>query len=471
MSEVRTRFSPSPTGMIHLGNIRAALFSALFAAKMHGVFILRIEDTDVARSEERFIESLQQDLHWTGIAWQEGEGKEGAYGPYRQSQRQNIYADYYKMLEEKKLIYPCFCSDQELNVARKLQLANGQPPRYAGTCRHLSQEQIAQRIEAGKKPAWRFIVPENTNIDFVDIVKGPQHFQSSDMGDFIVRRADSTAPFLFCNAVDDATMKITHVIRGEDHLANTPRQIMLFTALGLTPPQYGHLSMIVGEDGAPLSKRHGSFSVQDIRDQGYLSIAVINYMARLGHACEAQTLLDFKQLADHFYLEKISKSPARFDLTQLLYWQKMAVQALDEATLSQWLGEKVMGHVPVAAQSLFIQTVKKNIAFPTEAHEWAHILFNDHVDIEESELTVIRDAGEQFFVTAESAVQKYGIQLPQILAEMKEALGVSGKKLFMPLRAALTGRTDGPELAAIAELLGAKKMQHRLEQAVRLVRG
>lgn len=468
MTTIRTRFSPSPTGMIHLGNARAALFSDLFAAKNHGTFILRIEDTDAARSAEEYVDALQDDLHWLGIDWQEGPGVNGNYGPYWQSQRQDIYAKYYAILEEKKLIYPCFCSDQELQLARKLQLSRGQAPRYGGTCRKLSVEEIQKLLADGKKPAWRFSVPVKKTIEFVDVVKGPQAFQSDDIGDFIVRRADGTAPFLFCNAIDDAMMKVSHVLRGEDHLANTPRQIMLLQALDLPAPHYGHLSLIVGDDGAPLSKRHGSSSVREMRDQGYLPLAVMNYLSRLGHTTEAQALLDFEHLAPHFDIEKLSRSPARFDLSQLMYWQKLAVQQLDEENFWRWLGENVQNQVPEAMRPLFVETVKANIEFPKDGEMWARIFFHENVHIEESELSIIREAGEQFFVEAEQAIEKYGIDLQKVLADMKTTLGVSGKKLFMPLRLALTGKIHGPELAHIAQLLGPKKMQHRLGQAFKL---
>jgi len=465
---VRTRFSPSPTGMIHLGNARAALFSNLYAKKNNGSFILRIEDTDATRSAEQFTEALQENLHWLGVFWQEGPGVDGPYGPYWQSQRQDKYAQYYQILEEKNLIYPCFCTDQELSLARKIQLSRGQAPRYAGTCKKLSKEEVDTKIAAGSKPAWRFSVPLNEVIDFVDSVKGPQHFQSNDIGDFIVRRADGTAPFLFCNAIDDALMKITHVLRGEDHLANTPRQIMILKTLQLTLPSYGHLSLIVGDDGTPLSKRHGSFSVQEMHSQGFLPIALMNYLARLGHTIDNQELLDFTGLANLFSLEKLSRSPARFDLSQLMYWQKTAIQSLDNAELWRWLGERVANQVPEAKRELFAETVKTNIEFPDDALHWAKVFFHDSVEIEPNDQNIIREAGEQFFVEAEQAVDKYGIDLPKILADMKQSLNLNGKKLFMPLRIALTGKMHGPELAHVAELLGRENMKHRLGHAFKL---
>jgi nondiscriminating glutamyl-tRNA synthetase len=465
---VRTRFSPSPTGMIHLGNARAALFSALYAAKQHGTFILRIEDTDVLRSEVQYVDALQNDLHWLNVNWQEGPGVQGDYGPYWQSQRQEIYQKYYDVLEEKKAIYPCFCSDQELNLARKLLLSRGQAPRYSGTCQKLSAEEIEKKLQEGKKPAYRFSVPLHQTISFTDTVKGLQQFKTDDIGDFIVRRADGTAPFLFCNAIDDAMMKITHVLRGEDHLANTPRQIMLLNTMGLSVPQYGHLSLIVGDDGSPLSKRHGSFSVHEMREKGYLSIAIINYLSRLGHTCESQALLPFNELANHFQLEKLSRSPARFDMVQLLFWQKMAVQALDAKGLWHWLGEHIENQVPESMRTLFAETIKTNIEFPSDAVMWEKIFFHEYAPIDHTAAAIIHEAGEQFFVEAEMAVDKYGIDLKSILAEMKQTLGLSGKKLFMPLRVALTGKIHGPELAHIAELLGVNKMKHRLGRAFKL---
>lgn len=466
---VRTRFSPSPTGNIHLGNIRTALFSALYAKKHHGVFILRIEDTDRERSDETYTESLQRDLKWLGIDWQEGPAVGGDFGPYWQSQRASFYNEFYQQLEDAGLIYPCFCTDQELNLSRKIQLSRGQAPRYAGTCKRLSKEDIAERIAKGDKPAWRFSVPKNMNIEFVDLVKDLQQFKSDDIGDFIVRRADGSAPFLFCNAIDDSMMKVSHVVRGEDHVANTPRQLMILSALGLKSPEYAHLSMITGDDGSPLSKRHGSFSVFELRDQGYLPIAIINYLTRLGHACEAQELLSFAQLAEHFNLQRISRSPARFDLNQLLFWQKHAIQALDHAALWQWIGERALNQVPESSRDLFIDTVRGNIYFPHDAMLWAQTFFHDTLHYADDDKIILSEAGEQYFVEAESAFDQHGLNWQAIANEMKNILGVTGKKLFMPMRIALTGQKHGPELPAILQLLGLPRIKQRLGSAFKSV--
>lgn len=462
---VRTRFAPSPTGMIHLGNARAALFSALYAKHHHGSFILRIEDTDAARSEERFVASLQADLRWLGVDWQEGPGADGAFGPYWQSQRQPNYEAYYQQLEAKGLVYPCFCSEQALAIARKLALSQGKPPRYSGKCRHLSQDEVAAKLAAGEKPSWRFAVPLHRAITFDDVVKGPQVFQSDDIGDFIIRRADGSPPFLFCNAVDDADMRVTHVLRGEDHLANTPRQLLVLESLGLPLPRYGHLSLIVGADGAPLSKRHGSYSLHEMHSAGFLPIALMNYLSRLGHACEPQALLSFDELAKHFYLEKLSKSPARFDVNQLLYWQRTAVQALSTEGVWAWLGSRVHDIVPEDKRDIFAHIIKMIVDFPDDAYDWAKIFFHDQVPLDADAKAIITAAGEQYFVEAELAVQKFGTDMKAMFDEMKKTLNVSGKALFMPLRVALTGKSHGPDMAQIASLLGAEKMQHRLSRA------
>jgi glutamyl-tRNA synthetase len=462
---IRTRFSPSPTGLIHLGNARAALFSALFASHSNGAFLLRIEDTDAARSEQRYTELLQSDLHWLSIDWKEGPGVGGPNGPYWQSQRHEIYDTYYKKLETEELAYPCFCSDQELALNRKIQLSRGQAPRYPGTCLKLSKEDVAKKIADGLKPALRFKIPVNKMIEFVDLVKGPQKFNSDDIGDFIIRRADGSSSFMFCNAIDDSLMGVTHVLRGEDHLANTPRQLMILQALGMRHAEYGHLSLITGDDGTPLSKRHGSSSLHDLREQGFLPQAVLNYMARLSHAYEEHKLMSFAELAAQFHLEKISRAPARFDNNQLLHWQKEAVLAMDQLAMWEWLGESFKQQIPIAAQEQFIELMRQNILFPAEAHKWANILFGDKLEFLKHQTQIFKEAGEEFFKTAIAAIKAHPGDLKALLNELKTTLNISGKKLFLPVRMVLTGEEHGPELAQIAALLGPEKVLKRFEDA------
>ena len=467
---IRTRFSPSPTGLLHLGNARAALFSALYATHAHGVFLLRIEDTDAARSDEKFTEVLLNDLHWLGLEWQEGAGVGGPHGPYWQSQRREIYNRYYQKLEDEKRAYPCFCTDQELALNRKIQLSRGQAPRYPGTCRKLSAEDVQKRITVGDLPALRFRVPENAVIEFIDTVKGPQKFNSDDIGDFIIRRADGSSSFMFCNAIDDSLMEITHVIRGEDHLTNTPRQLMLLQALNMRTASYGHLSLILGDDGTPLSKRHGSSSLHDFYEKGFLQQAVLNYLARLSHTYEENKLLSFAELAQQFKLEKLSKASARFDINQLLHWQKESVLAMDHPAMWKWLGDDLKNKVPEEMREPFIEMMRQNILSPSEAASWIEILFGDALSFSDEQLSVISEAGEPFFVAAQNAVKQFDSDLKSILDDLKTTLGVSGKKLFMPVRVALTGEQHGPELPQIALLLGPEKMQQRFSQALSKVR-
>ncbi|HEY4972682.1 MAG TPA: glutamate--tRNA ligase, partial [Steroidobacteraceae bacterium] len=264
-STVVTRFAPSPSGALHLGNARTALFNFLLARKHAGRFVLRIEDTDALRTQESMVAALCADLAWLGLHWDEGPDRPGAHGPYRQSQRTDIYQRYFERLESEQLAYACFCSNLELDLARRAQLAAGRPPRYAGTCRALSSAERAARLAQGRKPSLRFRVPSGQRIEFQDLVHGPQSFLSDDIGDFIIRRDDGSAAFFFSNALDDALMGVTHVLRGEDHLSNTPRQRLLLAALGMAPPHYGHVSLLVGDDGAPLSKRHGATGVSELR--------------------------------------------------------------------------------------------------------------------------------------------------------------------------------------------------------------
>jgi glutamyl-tRNA synthetase len=462
---MKTRFAPSPTGYLHLGNIRTALFCALLAKKEKGIFLLRIEDTDKLRSGYEFTEQLQYDMRWLGIPWQEGPAVGGENGPYFQSERQAIYARYYDELEQRGLAYPCFCSDQELAIARKVQLASGQPPRYMGTCRLLTAEQVMQKKAVGMVPTLRFRVPDNEEINFVDFVRGPQRFQSQEIGDFIIRRGDGSAAFFFCNAIDDASMAVSHVMRGEDHLTNTPRQLLILEALKLPKPAYGHIALIVGPDGSPLSKRHGSRSIKVLHKLGYLPMALINYLARVGHYYARHDFMSFTELADEFLIENLGTAPAHYDEAQLLFWQKQAVQQLDSDVLWQWMGEAVHALVPPSAQTDFMHAVRANITFPAEAEHWASVLFSA-INYNEAAAAILRQTDKLFFTTTLDALAQYGTDFKAITQYLQQTLNVKGKALFQPLRTALTGQHDGPEMGMLVKLLGAEKIKLRLQQAM-----
>ncbi|HLA75822.1 MAG TPA: glutamate--tRNA ligase [Gammaproteobacteria bacterium] len=460
---IKTRFAPSPTGFLHLGNARMALFCALWAKHNKGIFLLRIEDTDQQRSAGQYTDVLQEDLRWMELAWQEGPGVGGPHAPYAQSERHGIYQNYFDKLIHNGQAYPCFCSEQELALSRKTQLAAGQPPRYAGTCTHLTTDQVYARLAQGLKPTLRFRVPRNEQVQFNDLVRGPQGFNSNDIGDFIVRRADGTPAFFFTNAIDDALMEVTDVLRGEDHLTNTPRQIMLLQALGLRVPHYGHVSLILGADGAPLSKRHGSHSVQDVRNEGYFPLALNNYLARLGHHYDNNDFMDMNGLAATFDITKIGRAPARFDLAQLNFWQQQAIIHADTEALWAWVGEAVRGLVPTDQRADFIDTIRTNITLPRDAVVWAHILYSDPLPLSDQAYHIIQQAGPAFFENALQALEQHPNDFKAMAGEVKKKVGASGKGLFQPLRAALTGELDGPEMARILPLLGAARARARLQ--------
>ena len=459
--KLKTRFCPSPTGFIHLGNTRTALFNVLLARHGQGSFLLRIEDTDLERSEQRFTDALMQDLQWLGYDWQEGPQHDEGNGPYWQSQRQAIYDGYYHELEAKGLVYPCFCTVDDLALSRKIQRASGKPPRYAGTCTKLSAKEVAEKIAAGLKPTLRFSLQHEDVIEFVDLVRGPQRFQTKDIGDFIVRRTDGTSPFMFCNAIDDSLMGVTHALRGEDHLTNTPCQIAILKALNLRAPQYGHINLIVGNDGSPLSKRHGSRSVQELRAEGYLPLAINNYLARLGHHYSNDAFMSLEELSAQFSTEALSRSPARFDEEQLNYWQKEAVQRLTEAEFWQWLGE-LQARVPEQYRHLFVTTIKPNIRFVREVNDWIERLFTEALVFTEEQQAILNTAGPEFFKEAEQALMEQGKEYKKMVEHLQLKLGVKGKALFQPLRVALTGQLHGPEMAPLVEMMNEDLLRKRL---------
>lgn len=462
---MKTRFCPSPTGHMHIGNARTALFNFLFAKGQEGTFLLRIEDTDQARSDAALADELMQDLKWLDIFWQEGPVVGGSHTPYWQSQRQEIYDLYYEKLVERNVVYPCFCSDEELALQRKIQISRGQPPRYAGTCFGLSTDEIQARLSAGHKPTLRFHVPNDVEIIFEDLVKGRQVFSGQHIGDFIIRRADGSASFMFCNAIDDALMGVTTALRGDDHLTNTPRQILILQALNLPIPQYGHISMILGNDGAPLSKRNGSMSIGDLRRQGFLPEAVVNYLARLGHYYEQNCWLSGSELAQFFETKYLGKAPARFDETQLLHWQKEAVLRLQSEHFWAWVGEDVKALVPEESKQAFYEAIQPNIVFPVEASLWANILFGE-MQFSEEVLTSLRAVGKSYF---EKAVELWpAVDFKSYTKELGAALNLKGKALFEPLRLALTGQGHGPEFAHLKTLLTDAEIAKRLQNSLRL---
>jgi glutamyl-tRNA synthetase len=456
---VVTRFAPSPTGSLHLGNARTAFFSHLWARKTGGRFLLRIEDTDAERSRAHFTGELMEELRWLGLDWDEGPDIGGPSAPYAQAERGDWYAGLFARLETEDGAYRCYCTAEELELSRKLQRMAGKAPRYAGTCRHLSAAERAAREAAGRKPALRFAVPEDAVVEFVDAVHGAQRFQSADIGDFVIRREDGTPSFFFCNAVDDSAMGVSQVLRGDDHLTNTPRQLMLLDALDMRRPDYGHVGLLLGADGAPLSKRHGSTSVREFRDRGYLSAAVLNHLFRLGHTSDVDQWLARADMPAHFRPEHLGRAPARFEEAQLVHWQKETLQRMSAAEIGEWLG--------AGDTAAFVDMVRHNVVLPADAEPWVRVVRGELPPLGADERRVVESAGPAFFAAAADALALSGADLKLLTQMLKERTGRKGADLFLPLRVALTGRSHGPELAPLLKLMPPELARRRLESCSR----
>ncbi len=459
-----TRFAPSPTGELHLGNARTALFNFLLARRAGGRFLLRIEDTDAQRSQEAHLAVVLEDLRWLGLDWDAGPEREDDRGPYRQSERGALYARFFEALERQDAVYPCYCTPLELEASRRAQLGSGRPPRYAGTCRDLSPPQRRARQAQGLSGTLRYRVPAGRRIEFVDLVHGPQCFLSDDIGDFVIRRADGTAAFFFCNAVDDASMGVTQVLRGEDHLANTPRQLLILETLGLRTPGYGHVSLILGPDGAPLSKRHSATSVREYRESGYRPEALLNHLFRLGHSSGEHGLLDLTGMARAFDPAHLGRASAHFDAQQLRVWQKEAAHRLSADQARAWLAPALPEGISESAASALIGAILPNVVLPEDAKPWVRIAFGPPPALEPEGEGVVRAAGERYFAAAAQAAAQSGNDLPAIVAAVRAATGKKGAELYMPLRLALTGRSHGPELAPLLKAMPAGQVRARLER-------
>lgn len=459
-ASVVTRFAPSPTGELHLGNARTALFNYLLARRHGGRFVLRVEDTDAARSSEQHIASLVADLQWLGLHWETGPGAANPDHAWRQALRGNVYGPCYERLIASGAAYPCYCTATELDLSRRAQLAAGRPPRYAGTCRKLDEAGRAQRVAAGRKAALRFAVPAGQVIEFDDAVHGPQRLISDEIGDFIIRREDGSSAFFFCNAIDDAEMGITHLLRGEDHLSNTPRQLLLLSALGLRAPSYGHVSLLTGDDGAPLSKRHGATTVRELREAGYGANAICNLLFRLGHSTPDTGLLTLPQMAAGFDIAHLQRASAHLDPVQLRHWQRAWLHSLDAAQARDWLLQWLPPQVEEDSLDNLLAAIRPNVLLASDVREWYAILRSDALSFDAEAAEAIRSAGTSFFAAAAAAAVSPERALDAVA--LRSATGTKGAAFFRPLRAALTGQLHGPEIDPLLRALGAERIRARL---------
>ena len=474
---IKTRFAPSPTGYIHLGNARTAIINALAChsaslqngKKTDGTFMLRIEDTDKERSKEMFVDGVCEDFHALGLEWDEGERVGGDFAPYRQSQRLTVYEAYFAELLRLGYAYHCFCTPDDLVKMRREQKLAGMPPRYDGRCRQLDASVIAKNLQHKVPSVLRFNTKFNHSNDaeivFNDVVKGKQRFPRHEIGDFIIRKEDGMPTFFFSNAVDDSLMGVTHVLRGDDHLTNTPRQIMLLEALGLRLPEYGHLATVMGEDGTPLSKRNGSRSIRELIAEGWLPLAIINYLARLGHYYASDELLSIAELGEKFDFSHLGKSATKFDWALLSHWQRQALMSMNEQQLWQWLGKSVAHKVAEESQLLFARTIAANILLPNEAIEYAEMLYQEKLSFTHEQESIMQQVADGFFAEA-LKVYDQGGDFSTIAKTLQATFGCKGKKLFQPLRIALTGANHGPEMGALLSLIPSKLVVKRLQRWV-----
>ncbi len=470
---MRVRFAPSPTGFLHVGNARTAVLNYLFKKKYNATYILRIEDTDMERSTKESEESILNDLTWLGIQWDEGPDCGGNFGPYRQSERFDIYHEYTEKLLSSGNAYHCYCTQEELDAQRKIAAEANKPFIYPGTCRNLTLEQKKAFENQGRKPTVRFKVKEGITLTIDDQIKGTVIFNSENIGgDFIIVRSDGVPVYNYIVIIDDTLMNVSHVIRGEDHLPNTPKQMLIAMALGLPVPTYAHMPLLLGPDRTKLSKRHGITSVSVYREQGYLPEALFNYLGLLGWTLESgEEIVPVEKLVSEFELSKIGKSSAIFDFQKLKWMNSVYLRNLPfEKAFDLFYPYIEKAHLTASDNEWLkkvVDTVRGNCEIASDIVKEIGLFFGDTVEFEEDaeELlstheaqTVIRAAYELIHSTINA--HNYSTET---LGSIKQKTGLKGKMLFMPFRAMITGRLHGPELDKILPLLGYDRFATRIE--------
>lgn len=479
-NKIKVRFAPSPTGPFHIGGARSALFNWLVAKHTGGTFLVRIEDTDLARSSRESEENIKEAMKWLGLNWDEGIDVGGDNGPYRQTERLDIYKKEVQRLIDEGKAYYCYCTEEELQKEREEQLAEGKTPVYGGHCRHLTPEQVEEYKKEGRKPVVRLVVPTDKVYAFDDMVRGHVEFQSSGVGDFIIMKSDGIPVYNFAVVIDDALMGVTDVIRAEEHLSNTPRQLAIYEALGYKVPRFGHISLILGSDHKKMSKRHGATSVQAYRDMGYLPDAMVNYLALLGWAPKGeQELFTREELIKEFSMDRVSSNDAVFDIEKLNWINFQYMKKLTEPELLDFVMpflEKA-GYVtlPLSDEKRdwlekVVWYVRDHLYFGQQVVENVKPFFEEPAPVEDAEIKAIIDAEDSHKILAAYAEALKA--LPEFnedsikkcfKAVMKET-GIKGKAAFEPVRIALTGQTQGPGLYTMIELLGLEETEKRLNR-------
>lgn len=492
----RVRMAPSPTGPLHIGTARTTLFNYLFAKKNKGVFVLRIEDTDLERSDQKYEKEIIDGLRWLGILWDEGIEVGGDFAPYRQSERAPIYAKYTEQLLKEGKAYRCFCKEDDLAAQRQDQLARGLAPKYSGKCRHLGKDEIKKYLAEGRPSIIRFKTPAGEKISFDDLIRGRITFDSDTLDDFAIAKNIGLPLYNFAVVIDDFEMKITHVIRGEDHISNTPKQILLQRALNFPRPQYAHLPLILGPDRTKMSKRHGPVSVFQYKENGYLPEALTNFMALLGwNPGTEREIFSLDELSREFDINKVQKSPAVFNIEKLNWMNgyyirqkpldeltklcipfleknnlikiqntKYQIPDTDESVDFGWL-EKIVGLeqsrlktlAEIGERTAFFFV--KELKYPSELLKWKNMDSEEIFASLDKSYKILSDLKEEDF---------NALNLKSVLMAGAEKMGDRGKLLW-PLRVALCGLRESAGLFEIAEILGRKKCLERIKKAMNIL--
>lgn len=477
MSKIRVRYAPSPTGHLHIGNARTALFNYLFARHNEGEFIIRIEDTDQKRNIEDGEKSQLENLAWLGIDWDESPDKPGKYGPYRQSERKEIYQPLIDQLLASNRAYKCYCTPEELAAERDAQRARSEMPHYSGKCANLTPEEQAEKEAEGLVPVIRFRVPRNTEYKFHDMVKGDITFESDNVGgDFVIQKKDGMPTYNFAVAVDDHMMKITHVLRGDDHIANTPKQLMIYEAFGWQPPAFGHMTLIINaQTGKKLSKRDESILqfIEQYQELGYLPEAMLNFIALLGWSPVGEDeIFSQEELINIFDPKRLSKSPAAFDQKKLEWVNNHYIKELDLDTLAEMCIPYLVkaGRVtePVSPEKhdwlkKVISLYQPQMSFAAQITEMSALFFDEHLVLDEAaekvmaaeEVPAVLQAFKNNVESLESLEPESAMGA---IRSIQKEQGIKGKKLFMPIRVAVSGSTHGPEIDEMIVLLGKEKV-------------
>ncbi|MFB5663049.1 glutamate--tRNA ligase [Alteribacillus sp. HJP-4] len=483
--EVRVRFAPSPTGHLHIGGARSALFNYLFARSQNGKFIIRIEDTDQARNVETATEKLMNSMKWLGIDWDESVDVGGPYEPYRCMERLDIYEKYLQQLLDEGKAYYDYMTEEELEKERADQLARGEAPKYSGRDRDLTEEQRKAFEDQGIKPVVRFRVPEKRSVVIEDDVRGNVTFETEGIGDFVIARKDRIPTYNFAVVVDDHLMKITHVIRGEEHLSNAPRQALVFEAFGWEKPTFAHASLILNEDRQKMSKRDESIMqfVEQYKELGYLPEALVNFLALLGWSpVGEEEIFSLEEIEEQFSLERVSRAPAVFDTDKLAWMNNQYVKQADPDRLTELALPHLQKAGRISAEVTdedreftrkLVELYQEQMHYAAEIVELTELFFKTEISYNEEANKVLSEEQvpevlAQFSKELSDLDTFEPTEIKAAVKAVQKATGHKGKKLFMPIRVAVTGQTHGPELPHAIALLGKEVVQTRLKQAVQV---